>query len=198
MSFFVIILLIIVLINLSLKLTFECTASEEQLSVSLTGQYLFFHFHKRFYISSKAARSKPLPKKPDVDAKMRLSPNTALRHALKDTTKDVLHHLQIHQLAINIKIHSAAYPVFTTLYGMLCAIIGACQIKGLSSLPLQFTLTPTENNELLFFYGKSIISLSIGHIIYAAMILSSQLFKQYRHHNNHNGRRIAYAGASHQ
>ena len=154
---------ILVLCNLSLTLTIEGTADAKQGSLSLQGQYLFFHFHKTFSQSwlQLQAFHQPLLL-PAVHHWHNLSPGSAKKQ-LTPIVQAFLRGLHLHKLNLHCDLALTIYPYMAIVYGLFCGVFGALRIRQNHPLPLQFEIGPSEQGS--FLYAKSIISLTPAHII---------------------------------
>ncbi len=163
--------IILILSNLSLKLTVEGTADAHQGSVSLQGQYLFFHFHKIF--------SRPWLKPNDFSGSKLLPAAQQLfsfsshsdKESLAPIVQSLFRGIHLHKLNLHCDISLTVYPYAAVLYGMICGVLGAFHFRQKAALPLQLEIAPTQ--QASFLYLKGIISLTPAHMI----IIGLKFFK---------------------
>ncbi len=164
---------ILILCNLSLKLTVEGTADIHQGSVSLQGQYLFFHFHKvfsRYWLNQQ--KSSGLKLLPAAQHLFSFSPHSA-KESLAPILQSFFRGIHLHKLNLHCDISLTVYPYAAVLYGIFCGVLGAFHIRQKVALPLQLEIAPTQQSS--FLYMKGIISLTPAHII----LICLKLFKYF-------------------
>lgn len=183
--------ILLILCNLSLKLTLEGTADRKQGALAVTGQFLFLHFHKAVIYPWDQPKdtTQPSPWLPMVH---RLhSSHQQERSQWSQIGQSFLRGIHVEQLTLHGDLALNVYPYAAVGYGICCALLGALDIRRRQKLPLTLEIAPAER--LSFFYAKSIIKLTPAHIIIICLRIAMHLASQAAKHTFiHKGRRAAY------
>lgn len=183
------ILILLILCNLSLKLTIEGTADQKQGTVALTGQYLFLHFHKTI--------AYPWDQSRETDKKNHWLPALHLLHLSKKQQRGAferigqsfLRGVHFQQFTIHGGLSLSIYPYAAIGYGIICGLLGALSSRQKHQLPLKLEIAPAEQSS--FFYMKSIIILTPAHIMVICLRILKNLAVQAAKQSLENKRRRA-------